>query len=111
MDARKRHFNFSISYSFEGPEDGEEIEVDVDANVEPYHPAKLHGPPEDCYPAEGGECDDWQISHDGHPITDAEFEDMGGSLEALKTKVELEAAEWEPDVPERDPRDDYDDPD
>lgn len=27
---------------------------------EPYTPAKVHGPPEHCYPAEGGEGD-WEI--------------------------------------------------
>lgn len=28
--------------------------------AEPYRPAYLWGPPENCYPAEGGECE-WEI--------------------------------------------------
>ena len=27
---------------------------------EPYRPAFISGPPEDCYPAEGG-CGDWEV--------------------------------------------------
>lgn len=34
---------------------------------EPYRPAFISGPPEDCYPAEGGEGD-WEIlDMDGNP--------------------------------------------
>ena len=34
---------------------------------EPYRPAFISGPPEDCYPAEGG-CGDWEILDlDGNP--------------------------------------------
>lgn len=31
-----------------------EVEVEVDGDYEPYVPARISGPPEDCYPAEGG---------------------------------------------------------
>jgi hypothetical protein len=34
--------------------DGYIIEVDVRYDIEPYVPAKISGPPEDCYPAAGG---------------------------------------------------------
>lgn len=48
---------------------------------EPYVPAKVSGPPEYCYPAEGG-CGDWEVlDRRGRPapwleakITDAERE-------------------------------------
>lgn len=38
-----------------GPDHGVEIEVHVNFMEQPTIPARLSGPPEDCYPAEGGE--------------------------------------------------------
>lgn len=38
--------------------DGYILEVLVRYDIEPYVPAKISGPPEDCYPAEGGCVDD-----------------------------------------------------
>ena len=38
--------------------DGYFIEVLVRYSIEPYVPAKISGPPEDCYPAEGGCVDE-----------------------------------------------------
>lgn len=32
----------------------EDWEYEVEYEVEPYVPARVSGPPEDCYPAEGG---------------------------------------------------------
>lgn len=47
------------------PEGVEEIEVEVSANVSPVIPAKISGPPEDCYPEEGGEVGDIEAEVDG----------------------------------------------
>jgi len=41
---------------------------------EPYRPAFISGPPENCYPAEGG-CGDWELLDlDGNPS--AELDDL-----------------------------------
>ena len=34
--------------------DGRLVDIVVEYEIEPYVPGKLSGPPEDCYPAEGG---------------------------------------------------------
>ena len=34
-----------------------ELEIEVGANVTPYVPAQTSGPPENCYPEEGGESE------------------------------------------------------
>lgn len=41
-----------ITYHLE--RDDEEAELTITGEVEPYIPGKISGPPEHCYPAEGG---------------------------------------------------------
>jgi hypothetical protein len=31
-----------------------ELELEIEGDYDPYIPAKISGPPEDCYPSEGG---------------------------------------------------------
>lgn len=39
---------------------------------EKYQPARISGPPEDCYPAEGG-CGDWELlDMNGQPLPELE---------------------------------------
>lgn len=55
--------------------DHDDNEYIVEANVSAVVPAKLSGPPEDCYPAEGGEVEDhevWEVNAKG---------DKGNSLD------------------------------
>ena len=42
-----------------------EFDVVVDSYTS-YDPGRIHGPPEDCYPPEGGEIE-WHVEDD-HPI-------------------------------------------
>jgi len=37
--------------------DGIEVCVEIEGDYEPFVPARISGPPEDCYPAEGGTFD------------------------------------------------------
>ena len=61
------------------PDCEKETEVEVSA----YYPAKISGPPEQCYPAEGGEIDPECCPHCGKEIgaeainelADSSFED------------------------------------
>lgn len=48
---------------------------DTDINVWPFVPAKVSGPPEHCYPAEGGEIDPGNCSNCDAPI------DVGAAME------------------------------
>ena len=47
----------SFTYEWEPPTSdsaAEPVLLDVTASVSPYVPAQTYGPPENCYPAEGG---------------------------------------------------------
>lgn len=52
-----------IEYELEDEETGEITFIYIEGSGSPYVPAKVSGPPENCYPAEGG--DTWIIDiHD-----------------------------------------------
>lgn len=84
----------------------EEVILTIRGNVSPYVPAKTWGPPENCYPAEGGEAEIEVVLLNGKPwdgeLTDEERE---RAEEALQEK----AADDGYDGP--DPDDYYDDRD
>jgi hypothetical protein len=50
------------------------IEVECYASFSPVIPGRYSGPPEDCYPDEGGDLDDFTATVDGKdfPLTDEE---------------------------------------
>jgi hypothetical protein len=58
----------SIRYIFEGDDlpdghllAGQTWTFDIEADVSPYDPGCTYGPPENCYPPEGGEIDITEI--------------------------------------------------
>lgn len=71
-----RH-NATVYLTREDEDDGTETEITVRCYVTPYRPARTWGPPEDCYPAEGGDVDILSaVDEAGRPVTltDAEEE-------------------------------------
>lgn len=52
----------------------EEIELEIDYDINPYDPGVTSGPPEHCYPPEGGDVHDLTATRDGKPfeLTDDE---------------------------------------
>lgn len=48
------HYNCSIVFEYEDEENNRTLEFTIYGDAEPYVPAQLCGPPERCYPAEGG---------------------------------------------------------
>jgi hypothetical protein len=60
-----------------------EIELTVAYEIEPYVPARISGPPEDCYPAEGGYVEDMTVTVGGQPfeITDEERKEIEEHIE------------------------------
>jgi hypothetical protein len=57
-----RGSNCSISYTWEDEDNNRVLEFDIEGSVSKYIPAKISGPPENCYPAEGGDLEDWEIT-------------------------------------------------
>lgn len=85
-------------------EEVEEIEVELSAHVTPYVPARTHGDPDDCYPAEGGEVEDLKATVDGKPfeLSDDEY---GKAVDAIRDAV----GSYEDDYDGPDPDDFRDD--
>lgn len=78
---------------------GEESEVDVS----PFIPAQVCGPPESCYPAEGGELDPDACPHCNHPIPQDAAQEKAADVcrDAEDDVAELRAQAREDDRRER----------
>lgn len=50
------------------PNGEESCVLDFEARFSAYDPGRSYGPPEDCYPPEGGELEDMDVRHDGQPF-------------------------------------------
>ena len=81
-------------------EDYKVIKLEITGHVSAYVPAKTWGPPENCYPAEGGEAEIEVILHDGK-VWDGELTDS-----ERETVEEMLFQEMQDDGP--DPDDYYD---
>ncbi len=77
------YFTTTISRPIPNSEDEVEIEIAVFGDYEPFVPARVSGPPEDCYPSEGGYAQDVY----------AVFDDEGNDRLIPLTKEELDSFE------------------
>lgn len=58
----------SVSATLYIERDGVEIEVELTGSLSPYDPGCTSGPPENCYPPEGGEVEDIEAKVQGKPF-------------------------------------------
>ena len=61
-------------------------EVLIEYKLTPYDPGVSYGPPESCYPPEGGEIEEWEATSDGVKViqlTDAENERVEAEIYKL----------------------------
>lgn len=72
------------------------VELVVTYTGSPIIPARTYGPPEHCYPAEGGEVEIQSVMHNGQPyaLTDEQEEAL---LDVCSDRVEQDAADAEDD--------------
>lgn len=56
--------NFEIAFTYLLPDDTE-VDLEVRGHITPVTPAFTAGPPEKCYPEEGGEMEDVEVRKDG----------------------------------------------
>lgn len=70
-----------------------DVEFEVEFNASPYVPAKISGPPENCYPAEGGEVELESIMIGEFEVTDVISESVRDKLQIMAEEAapELEA--------------------
>lgn len=84
-----------------------ELEISVHGQVSACVPARISGPPEDCYPAEGGEVDDVSFECEDHGLSHEQLVFWMGPSDHDKAArlLQEEAESGEPDG--FDPPDDY----
>ena len=72
----ERDMNHFTKYELERGE--ETFILEIDYITSPYDPGRTYGPPEDCYPPEGGEIEEIDITCNGKPfeLTDAEMREL-----------------------------------
>jgi hypothetical protein len=73
-DAMRRHRGYTDTCGWTIERDEDAFDIEVRYRVEPYDPGQSFGPPEDCYPAEGGGVELLAVTHNGLPfeLTEAE---------------------------------------
>jgi len=72
--------NVNCSYTWEDEDNNRTLTFDVYGNVSKYVPAQTYGPPENCYPAEGGELEDYYAE-----LVEAEvYDDEGNTIQTLE---------------------------
>lgn len=79
-----------------------EIEIEVEFSATPYDPGVCSGPPENCYPPEGGEVEIESVTYQDKPIELSEAD-----MEKLQKEIEQKVADGEFDhEPDYDAADD-----
>ena len=73
-----------------------EIEVEVEFEATDYDPGVCSGPPENCYPPEGGDVEITSVTYNGNLITLSEV-DANKVQEEIEQKVSEGEFHSEPD--------------
>jgi len=86
-----KHYNCTVTHEEET--DNKLLVFEIEGNLTPYVPARTYGPPEDCYPAEGGQLEEYQVTliggteydEDGNIIRS--FEDFTDEERVAEAKI------------------------
>lgn len=91
MTRRRGDCDVELSYTYEDEENNRNLEFEIAGTVSAYDPGRCSGPPEDCYPPEGGMLEDIEVR-----LVDADiYDDNGNTIRTFKdlSKDEIKAIE------------------
>jgi hypothetical protein len=96
----RRNCTVTVELTRYNEETDVETDLTVRCSVSPYDPGRTSGPPEDCYPPEGGEVESYKaFGPDGEPVELTSEEE-----ERLQELVDEEGPD-ECEPPDREPAD------
>ena len=87
-------------------DDDVETEYDIEASWVPYDPGKISGPPENCYPPEGGYAEDVTVKFKGVEIKEIEWAARGIKQDDIDAALEEAVAQDDRDYDGPDRRED-----
>lgn len=93
MNARTFEVDLDVIY------DGEDVTLTVSGSVEPLVRGRYFGPPERCYPDEGGEVEITSVTRDGKPWShELSPKDLERAEDALREQAEDDGPDPDTDI-------------
>jgi hypothetical protein len=83
-----------VEIDFYVERDEEEIELQIKGHVSAYDPGKTYGPPDRCYPPEGGEVEVHSVLHNGESWEGVLTREEESDIEEAMSQANDDHYEW-----------------